>query len=308
MIEARDVRMGQLGLSNQPSFHIPYMYDHAGQPAKTQQKVRDALARLFVGSDIGQGFLGDEDNGATSAWYLFSALGFYPLGVGSAEYAIGSPLFTRAVVHLENGKDIVINAPANSAKNVYVSALRVNGQAYTKTALPHALLTAGATLDFDMSPTPTPWGTGTDDAPSSLTPAGATPNPLRDTAVSSEATASDGTSTTALFDNTSTTSATFTAENPVLDYHFASGTRQVTFYTLTSRGSGTVDPTGWTLSGSNDGVTFTTLDQRGGQTFRWRTQTRAFKVATPGDYAYYRLELTSAAGLSLAEVELLARP
>ena len=307
MIEARDVRMGQLGLSNQPSFHIPYMYNHAGQPAKTQEKVRDALARLWIGSNIGQGYLGDEDNGAMSAWHLFSALGFYPAGVGSADYVIGSPLFTRAIVHLENGRDITINAPDNSPKNVYVRALRINGQTYTKTSLPHALLTAGATLDFDMSPSPSTWGTGADDAPPSLTPEGVIPRPLSDTATGGVATASDGTSTSALFDNTSTTSVSFTAENPVLLYHFASGTQQVTFYTLTS-GTAAVDPTGWTLSGSNDGVTFTTLDQRSAQTFRWRTQTRAFRVANPGTYAYYRLELTGAAGLSLAEVELLARP
>ena len=282
------------------------MYNHAGQPSKTQEKVRDALARLWIGSDIGQGYLGDEDNGATSAWQLFSALGIYPLRVGSAEYTIGSPLFTRAVVHLENGNDLIINAPNNSPKNIYVRALRINGQAHTKTSVPHALLTAGATLDFDMSPTPTTWGTGADDAPTSLTPPGLIPRPLSDTAVGSEASTSDGTSPSALFDNTSTTSAKFTAENPVLDYHYATEPRKVTFYTLTSSASAG-DPIGWTLSGSNDGVTYTTLDQRGEQTFRWRTQTRAFKVATPGTYAYYRLELTGAAGLSLAEVELLAK-
>ena len=95
MIEARDVRMGQWGFSNQVSHHIPYMYDYAGQPSKTAEKVREALRRLYVGSEIGQGYGGDEDNGETSAWYLFSALGFYPLQVGSENYAIGSPLFKQ---------------------------------------------------------------------------------------------------------------------------------------------------------------------------------------------------------------------
>ncbi|MFY0578038.1 GH92 family glycosyl hydrolase [Cystobacter fuscus] len=308
MVEARDVRMGQLGLSNQPSFHIPYMYIHAGQPAKTQEKVRDALARLFVGSNIGQGYLGDEDNGAMSAWHLFSALGFYPLGVGSEHYVIGSPLFTKAVVHLENGKDITINAPNNGPRNVYVQALKVNGQAQTKTYLTHEQLTAGITLDFDMGPAPSAWGTGAEDAPPSITTDGNAPNPLRDTATGGTATSNDNTDIRKLFDDTSATSVSFTAADPVLQYQFASGGRQVTFYTLTSGGTGTVDPTGWTLSGSNDGVNFTTLDQRDAQTFRWRTQTRAFRVATPGTYAYYRLELTGAAGMTLAEVELLAGP
>ena len=283
------------------------MYLHAGQPAKTQEKVRDALARLFVGSSIGQGYLGDEDNGAMSAWQLFGALGFYPLGVGSADYVIGSPLFKRAVVHLENGKAIVIQAPNNSPKNIYVRGLRVNGQAYTKTSLPHALLTDGATLDFDMSPTPSTWGTGSENVPPSLSAEGVVPQPLRDTAVAREASASDGTRLDALFDNSSTTSVRFTADNPTLDYHFASGAPRVAFYTLTS-GSGAGDATGWTLSGSNDGTTFTVLDQRAGQVFRWRTQTRAFRVAHPGAYAYYRLELSGAAGVSLSEVEWLSRP
>ena len=103
------------------------MYDYAGQPWKTQEKVREVLRRLYLGSEIGQGYAGDEDNGETSAWYLFSALGFYPLQVGSPYYAIGSPLFTKATVHLENGKDIVVNAPENSARNVYVQGLKVDG-------------------------------------------------------------------------------------------------------------------------------------------------------------------------------------
>ena len=127
MIEARDVRMGQWGFSNQVSHHIPYMYDYAGQPAKTAEKIREALRRLYVGSEIGQGYGGDEDNGETSAWYLFSALGIYPLQVGSENYAIGSPLFKKATVHLENGKDLVVSAPKNNDKNVYVRGLKLNG-------------------------------------------------------------------------------------------------------------------------------------------------------------------------------------
>ena len=115
MIEARDVRMGQWGFSNQVSHHIPYMYTYAGQPAKAQAKVREVLRRLYLGSEIGQGYAGDEDNGETSAWYLFSALGIYPLQVGSENYVIGSPLFKRATVRLENGRKLVVKARNNSA-------------------------------------------------------------------------------------------------------------------------------------------------------------------------------------------------
>ena len=127
MLEARAVRMGQLGMSNQPSHHIPYMYDYAGAPAKTQEIVREILQRLYVGSEIGQGYLGDEDNGEMSSWYVLSSLGIYPLQAGSSNWAIGSPQFTRMTVHRSSG-DIVVNAPDNSTKNVYVQGVKVNGR------------------------------------------------------------------------------------------------------------------------------------------------------------------------------------
>ena len=138
MTEARDVRMGMYGHSNQVAHHVTYMYNAAWQPWKTQEKVREVLSRLYTGSEIGQGYHGDEDNGEQSAWYLFSALGFYPLVMGSGEYAVGSPLFTKATVHLENGRDLVVKAPKNSAKNVYVQGLKVNGKPWNSTALPHS--------------------------------------------------------------------------------------------------------------------------------------------------------------------------
>ena len=158
MIEARDVRMGQWGFSNQVSHHIPYMYDYAGQPAKTQEKVREALRRLYLGSEIGQGYAGDEDNGETSAWYLFSALGFYPLQMGSPYYAIGSPLFKKATVHLGRGRDLVVRARNNSPRNVYVQGLRLNGRRYDRTYLRHEDIAHGGTLEFDMGPRPSRWG------------------------------------------------------------------------------------------------------------------------------------------------------
>jgi hypothetical protein len=271
--------------------------------------VREALGRLWVGSTIGQGYLGDEDNGATSAWQIFSALGIYPLQVGSAYYVIGSPLFTKATVSLENGNAIVINAPNNSAKNIYVQGLKVNGTAYTHAYLPHSLLATGATLDFNMGPAPSAWGTGATDAPPSITTDSNVPKPLHDAAVSAAGTgsASDGSNVTALFDDTSASQVSFTAANPSITYHFASAAQTATFYTLTS-GTTAADPTGWTLSGSNDGSAWTTIDTRTSQTFPWRQQTRAFKVAKPGAYAYYRIDLTGAAGTTLAEVELLVKP
>jgi len=290
MIEARDTRMGMLGQSNQPAHHIPYLYDAAGQPWKTQAAVREILSRLYVGSEIGQGYHGDEDNGEQSGWYLFSALGFYPLVMGSGEYAVGSPLFKKATVHLENGRDLVVKAPENSATNVYVQGLTVNGRTWTSTSLPHSLLSKGGVLEFAMGPKPSSWGTGRTDAPVSITQDDKVPTPRADVLKG------DG----ALFDNTSATDATVTSVDlPV------SGPVKGLQYTLTSSTDHTRAPTGWTLQGSDDdGTTWKTLDRRSGESFPWDRQTRAFTVGSAGTYGKYRLVLDGDAVLS--EVELLS--
>lgn len=285
MREARDVRMGQYGHSNQPSHHIPYMYNYTNQPWKTQAKVREVLSRLYLGSEIGQGYPGDEDNGEMSAWYVFSALGFYPLQVGSPNYTVGSPLFTKATVHLPSGKDLVVNAPGNNARNVYVQGLKVDGQAWKSTSLPHDLLARGAVLDFTMGPEPSQWG----EPLRSITPEGETPRPLRDIPVTG--------APAALTDNTAATTATVSGSLTL-----QAGTRdKVTFYTLTSGDTG---PSAWKLEGSLDGATWTVIDERQAEPFTWARQTRPFKIAHPGRYARYRL---TASG-TLAELELLAVP
>lgn len=287
MTEARDVRMGQYGHSNQVAHHVTYMYDAASQPYKTQEKVREVLSRLYTGSEIGQGYHGDEDNGEQSAWFLFSSLGFYPLVMGSGEYAIGSPLFTKTTVHLENGRDLVVKAPKNSTKNIYVQGLKVNGKKWTSTSLPHDLLAKGGVLDFDMGPKPSAWGTGKNAAPVSITKDDKVPSPKKDVLKGAGA----------LFDNTSATSAdATTVELPV-----PSATKAVQ-YTLTSSAAAKA-PSGWVLQGSSDGTAWKDLDKRSGQSFAWDKQTRAFTVDRPGTYAKYRLVNTEAA--TLAEVELI---
>lgn len=289
MTEARDVRMGMYGHSNQVAHHVIYMYDAAGQPWKAQEKVREVLSRLYVGSEIGQGYHGDEDNGEQSAWFLFSALGFYPLVMGSGEYAIGSPLFKQATVHLENGRDLVVKAPENSAANVYVQGLKVNGRTWTSTSLPHRLLANGGVLEFAMGPRPSAWGTGKDAAPVSVTQDDRVPSPRADVLKGEGP----------LFDDTSATHATVTtADLPVP----ADGTKAVQ-YTLTSAGHAEA-PTGWVLQGSDDGTQWRDLDRRSGESFRWDRQTRAFSVPEPGSYRHYRLVLDGES--TLAEVELLA--
>ncbi|MFI2371812.1 GH92 family glycosyl hydrolase [Streptomyces sp. NPDC018833] len=287
MTEARDVRMGMYGHSNQVAHHVTYMYNAASQPWKTQEKVREVLSRLCTGSEIGQGYHGDEDNGEQSAWYLFSALGFYPLVMGSGEYAIGSPLFTKATVHLENGRELVVKAPGNSARNVYVQGLKVNDKKWNSTSLPHDVIAKGGTLQFDMGPEPSTWGTGKNAAPVSITQDDKVPAPHHDVTTAGGA----------LLDNTSATSAEFTS----LHLPVKAGTRAVQ-YTLTSSAKDRA-PTGWVLQGSADGRSWTDLDRRAGEAFTWEKQTRVFTVKQSQPYDHYRLVLDRQG--TLAEVELL---
>jgi hypothetical protein len=299
MTEASAVRIGQWGLSNQPSHHIPYMYDFTGVPSHGQAIIREAEAREFTGSEIGQGYPGDEDNGEMSAWQVLSALGIYPLQMGSANWAVGSPLYTQATIHLENGSDVVINAPDNGTHDVYVQSLRIDGKPYHSTSIPTSTLTAGATLDFAMGSTPSDWGSGAADAPPSLTPGGQAPSPLMD------ATAPTG----ALFDNTSGTRQTFASQAETIPEPLNTAQpRRVQLYTITS-GDVAGDPRDWTLQGSDNGTSWTDLDTRANQTFPWRLQTRPFSVAHPGDYRFYRLNVTANSGeptTTIAELELLA--
>jgi hypothetical protein len=305
MIEARDVRMGQWGFSNQVSHHIPYMYDYAGQPYKTQAKVREALRRMYLGSEIGQGYAGDEDNGETSAWYLFGALGFYPLQVGSPYYAIGSPLFRKATLHLENGRDLVVRARHNSQENVYVQGLTLNGRRIDRAYLAHRELARGGVLTFEMGPRPSRWATGRHAAPPSITHGDQAPLPLRDATGDDRGTATGSADVAALFDDTSGTRATLAGARPWVQYRFNHDERQaIRFYTLTSGdGPASADPRSWVVKGSNDGQHWKVLDARRGETFRWRSQTRPFELHHARDYAHYRIELGGAT--TLAEVELL---
>lgn len=311
MPEARDVRMGQYGHSNQPSHHIPYMYAYAGALPRTQRAVREVLSRLYAGSEIGQGYLGDEDNGEQSAWWLFGALGLYPLRVGSPDYVIGSPLFRRMTVRLGGGGELVVNAPNNSPENVYVQGLVVDGAPWDRAWLPHEMITGGAVLDFQLGPEPSRWACGPDALPPSVTPPDTAPRTMFDLTcdVDGHAEGSDGPDVAALFDDTSHTQHTFRTPTAWVGYRVSGEGATVHCYTLTS-GTGGDDPRSWALRGSNDGANWTVLDERIRETFRWRRQTRAFLVADPARFTHYRLDVTENTGaptVTLAQVELLAR-
>jgi predicted alpha-1,2-mannosidase len=309
MLEARAVRIGQLGMSNQPSHHIPYMYDYAGAPARTQAIVREILQRLYVGSEIGQGYLGDEDNGEMSSWYILSSLGLYPLQNGSSNWAIGSPQFSRMTVHRKSG-DIVVKATNNNTRNVYVQGVTVNGRTQRSVSLDSSVLNHGGTIEFRMGPNPSSWGTGVNDAPTSLTRGSAVPKPLQDTTGPGlgTATATGGQDAAKLFDDSSSTQMTFASATPQITWAYRGGKQTPTYYTVTS-GAKAGDPADWKLQGSRDGITWTTVDSRKGEVFAWRNQTRPFRIDRPGRFARFRLVVTRTTGAAqpnLAEVELLA--
>ena len=161
------MNMGNYAHGNQPIQHMIYLYNYAGQPWKAQYWLRQLMDRMYTpGPD---GYCGDEDNGQTSAWYVFSALGFYPVCPGTDEYVIGAPLFKKATLHFENGNNLVIDAQNNSKENLYIESLRVNGQESTRNYLKHADLLQGGTIEFKMGSHPNlNRGINDDDAPYSF--------------------------------------------------------------------------------------------------------------------------------------------
>jgi len=144
--------MGQYAHGNQPVQHAIYLYDYVGQPWKGQYWVRQVMDRLYNPNP--DGLCGDEDNGQTSAWYVFSAMGFYPVAPGTGEYAFGSPLFKKVSLTLENGKKFEIDAPKNNPENVYVDKITLDGKVYGKNYITHSDIMKGGKIQFDMTKTP----------------------------------------------------------------------------------------------------------------------------------------------------------
>ncbi len=168
MTEMVACKMGQYAHGNQPVHHALYLWDYAGQPWKTQKWVRHAVNTLYgPGPD---GLCGDEDNGQMSAWYLFSALGFYPVCPGEPMYVIGSPLFNKATLHLANGKTFKIVAKNNSVNNMYIQSAIINGKKFDQTWISHTTIVNGGELAFDMGDKPNKsWAIKPDAAPFSVT-------------------------------------------------------------------------------------------------------------------------------------------
>lgn len=161
------MNMGNYAHGNQPIQHMIYLYNYAKQPWKAQYWLRQVMNRMYTPTP--DGYCGDEDNGQTSAWYVFTALGFYPVCPGSNQYVIGAPLFKKAVIHLENGKDVTIEAPLNSEENLYIKDLKMNGNTYTHNYFSHKDLMNGAKIQIEMSNLPNERrGIAVEDAPYSF--------------------------------------------------------------------------------------------------------------------------------------------
>ncbi len=152
MREMQIMNMGQYAHGNQPIQHMTYLYNYASEPWKSQYWAREVMEKLYTAAP--DGYCGDEDNGQTSAWYVFSALGFYPVCPGSDQYVMGSPLFDKVTVKLENGNKFEIKALNNTPSRRYISSLKLNGEEYTKTYFTHKDLLNGAKVEIEMSEEP----------------------------------------------------------------------------------------------------------------------------------------------------------
>jgi len=167
MTEMVDANMGQYAHGNQPIQHMIYLYSYAGQPWKTQQHIREVMDKLYNATE--SGFPGDEDQGGMSSWYVLSALGIYSVCPGTDQYVIGSPVFPKVTITLENGKKFIIQAEGNNDKNVFIQSATLNGSDYSHNWIRHEDITSGGLLHFVMGPQPAfQRGIAAEDKPFSL--------------------------------------------------------------------------------------------------------------------------------------------
>ncbi|HUB80707.1 MAG TPA: GH92 family glycosyl hydrolase [Bryobacteraceae bacterium] len=158
MTEAKMAGTGQYAHINEPVHHVIYLYDYAGEPWKTQQWVHTVEDTLYKPGPAG--WLGDEDTGQMSSWYIFSSLGFYPVNPGQPVYALGSPQFDHAVIHLENGKTFTVDAARTAPGDIYVQSVKLNGQPLDRPWITQAEIVGGGVLQFRLGREPNKsWGT-----------------------------------------------------------------------------------------------------------------------------------------------------
>lgn len=306
--EAREVKLGQYGHSNQPAHHIAYMYLYSSRPWETQKYVRDILARCYVGSTFGQGYIGDEDNGEMSAWYVLSSIGFYPLSMGSDEFAIGSPQFEEVTVNLKNGKKLVIKANNNSKENVYVDSMYVNGEEYNESFIKYDVLESGGTIEFNMSSTPNKSRGSSTEELENITTGDNKPQTYTDLTSKADKSASTGVTTLDnLFDNTSDTE-TKLDNTTTLMFSFTDKVA-VRMLTLTSSESGRTPDKAQVYADNGDDNWQLLGEYNDGSALHfnvWGKYTRPFAISSDkvANYTRYKVVLTGTDAY-LAEVELL---
>jgi putative alpha-1,2-mannosidase len=156
--------IGQYAHGNEPSHNFAYLYNYVGRAFKTQERVRQIMDYLYTSSR--DGLCGNENCGQMSSWYVFSAMGFYPVTPGQDVYAIGTPIFDEVTIYLENGQTFTINSPGTSSEKKYIQSAMLNGNAYSKSFISHGDIVKGGELTFEMSSTPNiEWGFNLKDRP-----------------------------------------------------------------------------------------------------------------------------------------------
>lgn len=276
MTEARDVRIGMLGLSNQPAHHIPFFPMFTGRHDDAHRIVRSCLDRLFVGSDLGQGYPGDEDNGEMSAWYVFATIGLYPLAPASGSYVIVPPSVRRAVLRPPGGSPTVIET---TRAGRFVASVTIDGSPWTSVSIPHAVVVGASSIVVELSETPTGWASDTRpvsasdvhgyrDTPTDVLPVGAS----------------------ALTDDTGRTVTVLAAGTTV---SFDVAIESASLYTVTAAVPGTYS---WQVALGSSSVDVTDA------VFEWAGQTRVFPITGGGaSFAF-----TAGTDVELTQLELMA--
>lgn len=313
MVEARDIRMGMFGLSNQPAHHIAYMYSFTNAPYKTQAIVRESIRRLFLGSHIGQGYPGDEDNGEMSAWYVLSSIGLYPLTPASGEIIITSPSVPHSTIVFPNGARTSIVSHDWSEEHVYIQDVRVNGKPWNSLSIPIDLIRQGIVIDIDLGDQPSSWGTGTNAMPYSLTALESSPTVARDVTLPEHASKHVSASldkASVLFDD-SFDDGVIASPDDWISYDFGEsetiGLYTVSLGTAPSSHSSPSINYGWVLEVSDDATEWTCVDTQQNPTFTWNMQTRAFLVSEPLAGRYLRLRIRGNTKLDLRQCEYFAQ-
>lgn len=338
--EARDCRQAMLALSNQPAHHIPFMYMAAGRHDQAHRIVRDAQSRLFVGSDLGQGYPGDEDNGEMSAWWLFTSLGLYPLVPASGEYVLCPPLWRDISIDLPGAAGpggiaeetparlrVTTDGPLPLEGGSFIRSVRIDGEPWDAVAVPHSRIRHGAHLHVELAEVPCAWAA--DSRPAGLTErlreADLPNEPLDDavlgTADPAHAPLTDDAGETALSLRAGETVELLLRDGVLRDAsagEAAAGSAPVEeaglLYTVTS--SEACQGAAWQLTGVDAEGTERVLDQRRSEAFSWDRQTRPFRPAERGGAAtggqrdsarrsssWRRLRFTALSDLTLEQLE-----